>query len=117
MNFQEFWLKLQMELKHTSHFKTKQGKEFKANLEYNLNGEPVVRIRPKSSGSERGAIPANEFEGVWDKIKTEPYASRFYKITKDLESYTTKNGNNGGSMQLSYIVPLIKHIVQDQDMH
>ena len=114
MNFDEFWTKLCSELKQEKEFETlTQHKKFKASLEQNKEGELSILIVPESRLERR--IPRNEVEGVWNNAIGLPYKIRLKNI-KQLETYTTKRGKIGKSMQLSYITKLIDHIVKEQSI-
>lgn len=116
ISFKEFWVLLQDELKQEKEFVTlKQGRKFKARFEKNKNGENVVIITPKHSETQRGSIPYNEFEGIWNNIKDRSYETRFENYD-DMKSYTKKDDEIGKSMQVSYITALINHIVKNQNM-
>ncbi len=116
MAFKEFWVLLQDELKQEKEFVTlKQSKKFKAYFEKNKNGENVVIITPKHSGTRRGPIPYNEFEGIWNNVKYRSYETRFEKYN-DIKSHIRKDDEIGKSMQVSYITALINHIVKNQNM-
>ncbi len=116
MNFEQFWKKLQLELKQEKEFTTlKQNKKFKVRLGY-VEDKLVVLITPHDSQIQRGRIPRNEFEGIWNNAKIYSPETRFVNKNKRLESFTNKNGTKGKSMQVSYIVTLIKHIVRNQEM-
>ena len=116
MNFEEFWSKLQSELAVKKEFETlKQNKKFEAYFERNTKGELKVCVIPQGS-SARGPISSNEFEGVWDVAKKYPHETRFENIDGRLESYQTKKGEIGKSIQTSYTIKLIKHIVENQEM-
>ncbi len=115
MIFNEFWTLLQDELSHEQEFATlKQGKKFKARFEINTNEEKVVIITPEHSGTQRGAIPYNEFEGIWNNVKDN--VSREDRFVNPNTSYTTKDAKISNSIQVSYITTLIDHIVKDQSM-
>jgi len=116
MNFNEFWKKLQNELKQEKEFKTlKQKKKFNAHFEHNLHGVPIVKLITET-GEPRGHTKSNEFEGVWDNAKGRSRETRFVNEKRRLEPYSKKKGGIGKSMQVSYITALIDFIVQDQDM-
>ena len=116
ISFKEFWVLLQDELKQEKEFTTlKQDKKFKARFETNKNGEKVVIITPEHSEIQRGAIPYNEFEGIWNNVKDRSYETRFENYN-DIKSYTRKDDEIGKSMQASYITALINYIVKDQNM-
>lgn len=115
MDFQEFWNKLQAELTPQKEFKTlKLNKKFKAYFEFNKKGEPVLRIMT-DNGKIRG-ISHYEFNGVWDNVKHYSNETRFVNKSGRLEPYPKRKGGMGKSMQVAYIVKLIKHIVNDQEM-
>lgn len=116
MNFKEFWNLLQVELKQEKEFLTlKQNKKFKAKLERRNNGNMEVRVTTEQSEFQR-PIPYNEFEGIWDNAKGLSREMRFVNKNRRLESYSTKRGGIGKSMNVSYITKLIDHIVQNQKM-
>jgi len=116
MNFNEFWKKLQNELKQEKEFKTlKQKKKFNAHFERNVHGIPFVKIIT-GTGEPRGPIQSNEFEGVWDKAKGRSRETRFVNEKGRLESYSRKKGGTGKSIQVSYTTTLIDFVVQNQDM-
>jgi len=116
LNFNEFWTKLQSELKQEKEFKTlKQKKRFKACIGYNVSGKVTVFVTLEN-GIGRGQIRSNEFEGVWDNAKSRSRETRFVNEDKRLEPYVKKDGEMGKSMQISYITKLIDHIVENQDM-
>ena len=116
MNFNDFWKKLQNELKQEKKFQTlKQKKKFNAHFEHNAHGIPFVKIILET-GVPRGPIQSNEFEGVWDKTKGCSRETRFVNEKGRLESYQKKKGGTGKSMQEPYITTLIDSVVLDQDM-
>ncbi len=117
MNFNEFWAQLQLELNPDTTFKTlKQNKKFNAYFDHNKKGDLFVRVILES-GKYRGQIPVNEFQGVWDNARTSPHDNpRFVNKDGRLNSYTKQDGESGTTENLSYIVALIKHIVQNQEM-
>ena len=116
MNFEEFWDKLQSELTSTKKFETlKQKKGFEAHFERNTKGELQVRVILQS-GIPRGPISSNEFRGVWDVAKKYSLGIRFENIDRRLESYRNKKGGISKSLQTSYTIKLIKHIVGNQKM-
>ena len=79
MNFEEFWKKLQSELKQKKEFKTlTQIKRFTAYFERNKHGELTVRVILQN-GNLRGPISSNEFKGVWDTAKKYSHETRFCK--------------------------------------
>lgn len=115
MIFNEFWTLLQDELSHEQEFATlKQGKKFKARFEINTNEEKVVIITTEHSGTQRGPISYNEFEGTWNNVKDS--VSRETRFVNFDRSYTRKDGKTGKSIQNSYIAKLIDHIVKDHSM-
>lgn len=117
MNFQEFWKKLQVELKQEKKFETlKYKRKFKAYLEYNKNEEYVVRVMPES-GKIRGPIPSNEFKGIWNDVKKYSNETRFVNKDGRLGSFLRKNGERSNSMNMSYILKLVQHIVKNQKMN
>ena len=116
MNFEEFWSKLQSELAVRREFETlKQKKGFEAYFERNTKGELKVCVIPQG-GIPRSPIPSNEFRGIWDVVKEYSPETRFENKDGRLGSYQTKKGETGESMQVSYILRLIKHIVENQEM-
>jgi len=116
MNFKEFWDKLQFELKQEKEFMTlRQKRRFKACLGY-IKQELVVLVTPESSMIQRGRIPYNEFEGIWNDIKSYSHDTRFVNKNERLGSFINKNGKKGKSNNLSYIIKLIEHVVKHQDM-
>ena len=116
MDFQEFWNELKVELKQEKKFRTlTQGNTFTAYFEPDKDGEPFLRIMT-DNGIIRGRIPDYEFNGVWDNVKQWPNSTRLVNRGGRLESYPKKTGGIGKSMQVAYIVALIKHIVNDQKM-
>lgn len=116
MNFNEFWDNLQDELKHEKEFVTlKQNKKFKACLGY-VNLELVVLVTPESSMIQRGRIPKNEFEGIWDNAKGYSNETRFVNKGGRLDLYPRKKDGLGRSNNISYITRLIHEIVQEQKM-
>ncbi len=116
MDFEEFWNILQSELKHEKEFETwNQKKKFKARLGY-VNDEFVVLVTPQISQTQRGRIPHNEFKGVWSNMKNLSKDTRYKNKNGRLESFINKNNTVGNSNNLSYIIKLIQHIVQNQDM-
>jgi len=116
MNFQEFWKKLQSEIRQEKEFKTlKQKKKFTVHFEQNRDGVPVLKIITET-GEPRGPISSNEFGGVWDNAKGRSRETRFLNDNRHLEPYPKKKGGMGKSMQVSYIVALIDYLVQDQNM-
>jgi len=116
MNFNEFWKKLQVELKQEKKFETlKQKRKFQARLEH-IKQELVVLITPERSQIQRGRIPYNEFEGIWNDAKKYPHETRFVNKNGRLGSFINKNGYEGKSNNLSYILKLFKLIVRNQDM-
>ena len=116
MKFEQFWNALQLELRQEKEFTTfKQKKKFNARAEYNRNHELVIRVIPES-GKQRGQIPSNEFEGIWDNAKGYSHETRFVNKGGRLDLYPRKNGGMGRSNNISYITRLIYEIVQDQDM-
>lgn len=116
MDFNEFWKKLQDELKQEKEFVTlRQNKKFKASLGY-VKEELVVLITPQSSLIQRGRIPRNEFEGIWNDVKKHPFETRFVNKHGRLGSFINKNGKKGTSNNLSYILKLIHHMAQEQEM-
>ena len=116
MNFQEFWEKLQDELKEYREFKTlKYGKEFKARFEHYQNGDLYVRVR-LNFGEPRGTIPFNEFEGIWDTAKRYSRETRFVNKGGRLRKYTKQSGEVGKTVHVSYITAIIDYIVKDSNM-
>ena len=116
MKFEEFWSKLQSELAVKKEFETlKQNKRFEASFERNRKGELFVQVILQD-GNPRGSISANEFEGVWDTAKKYSPEERFVNKDGRLESYQTKKGEVGKSIQTSYTTTLINHIVENQEM-
>jgi len=116
MNFNEFWKNLQDELKQEKEFVTlRQNKKFKASLGY-VKKELVVLVTPQSSMVQRGRIPRNEFEGIWNDIRKHPSETRFENKHGRLGSFINKNGKKGSSNNLSYILKLIQYLVQEQEM-
>lgn len=116
MNFKEFWKKLQRELRQEKEFKTlRQKKKFNAYFESNAHGVPIVKIVTET-GTPRGPIQSNEFEGVWDNAKGRSRETRFVNEKRRLEPYPTKKGKQGKSMQVSYITTLIDYVVRDESM-
>jgi len=116
MNFNEFWKKLQNELKQEKKFKTlKQKKKFNAHFEHNAHGVPFVKIITET-GEPRGPIQSNEFEGVWNNAKGRSRETRFINEKGRLEPYRKKKGEIGKTIQIPYITTLIDYVVQDQDM-
>lgn len=116
MNFEEFWKKLQSELKQKNKFKTlTQNKEFEAYFERNTHGELSVHLILQN-GNPRGPISSNEFRGVWNVAKKYSHETRFVNKDGRLESYQKKKGGIGTSRQLSYTTTLIKHLVKNQEM-
>jgi hypothetical protein len=117
MNFKEFWNTLQNELKQEKELVTlRQKRKFKACLGY-VKEELVVLVTPESSMIQRGRIPHNEFEGIWNDVKTYSHETRFVNKDGRLGSFINKNGKKGTSNNLSYIIKLIEHVVKDQDMN
>ena len=116
MKFEEFWKKLQDKLRQEKEFRTlKQKKKFKARVGYNKQGRTTVFVTLET-GSTRGQMRSNEFEGVWDNAKSHSYETRFVNKGGRLKSYVREDGEIGKSMQVSYIVTLIDYIVQKQEM-
>ena len=116
MDFQEFWKKLQVELKRKKKFKTlTQKKKFMARIGY-VKEKIVVLATPEQSQIQRGRIPYNEFKGVWNNAKKYSKETRFVNKSGRLASFTNNNGTKGKSKNLSYIVTLISHTVKNQDM-
>lgn len=116
MNFEEFWSKLQSELKQEKEFMTlKQKKKFKARIDYNTYGKAMVLVTLEN-GTPRGQMRSNEFEGVWDNAKIHSYETRFVNENGRLGPYVKKDGDLGKSIQISYITTLIDYIVQKQEM-
>ena len=116
MNFNEFWMRLQSELKQEKKFETlKRKKKFKAYLEYTRNEEYVVRVMPES-GKIRGSIPSNEFKGIWNDMKKYSNETRFVNKDGRLGSFLRKNREKSNSMNVSYILKLVQHIVKNQKM-
>lgn len=112
MNFKEFWKKLQTKLKTEQKFTTLvRHMTFKAYFSNNL-----VYVTPTSSMIQRGPIPSNEFEGIWNNTKDYLPETRFKNKDGRLNSYITQKGKQGKSMQNSYIIALIKYIVKEQNM-
>ena len=115
MNFQQFWKKLEIELKDKNNFKTtSQEKKFTAKIQYDEDKESIILITPESQ-SDRG-VTYREFEGVWNNIKSIDKENRFINKDGRLNRYTRKDGMDGKTINLSYIIALIYHIVQNQDM-
>lgn len=115
MKFQEFWKRLHAKLTQENEFKTlKQNKKFEVHLEY-IKQELVVIVTPESSMIPR-QIPINEFEWIWNNARGLSRETRFENNDRQIESYTTKKGEVGRSIQIPYITKLIDCIVQDQDM-
>ncbi len=115
MDFQEFWHKLQDELTRSKDFKTlTYDRRFKAYFESNKKGELMLKIMT-DEGKIRG-ISRYEFNGVWDNVKRYSKETRLVNKNRRLEPYPKRKGGIGKSMQVSYIVKLIKHIVNDQNM-
>ena len=116
MKFEEFWKKLQSELKQGKKFTTlKRKKKFRARMGYNKHGRETVFVTLET-GSTRGQMRSNEFEGVWDNAKSHSYETRFVNKNGRLKSYVREDGKIGRSMQISYIITLIDYIVQKQEM-
>jgi len=116
MNFKEFWKILQVTLQQERQFLTlKQNKRFTARFERSAKGELIVRITTED-GKIRGPIPSNEFEGIWDNLKGLSHETRFINKGRRLEAYPTKKGGIGKSMNVAYIVKLIEHVVQNQNI-
>lgn len=116
MKFQEFWKRLHAKLTQENEFKTlKQNKKFKVHLEY-IKQDLVVIVTPESSMIPRGQIPSKEFEGIWNNARGLSRETRFENNYGQIESYTTKKGKVGRSIQISYITKLIDCVVQDQDV-
>ncbi|MEC4848983.1 MAG: hypothetical protein RI100_07335 [Nitrosarchaeum sp.] len=116
MKFEEFWMKLQDELRHEKKFMTlKKKKKFNVRVGYNKQGRTTVFVTLET-GIPRGQIRSNEFEGVWNNAKKYSPETRFVNKGKRLESYVKKNGDEGKSVQISYITTLINYIVQKQKM-
>ena len=116
MNFDEFWGLLLTDLNHEKKFTTlSRESEFNAYSEHNTNDEWVVRVIT-NNGELRGQIPSNEFEVVWNNAKDRPLDKRFVNNDGKLESYITKSGSEGKTMNLSYITKLIHYVVNDQNM-
>jgi len=117
MNFKEFWYDLQVELKQEKELTTlKQHRKFKAHFECNKHDELMVRVTPEHNEIQRGPIPSNKFEGIWNSVKGNPRETRFENKNIQLEQYPKKGGGVGKSMQIPYITKLIDHIVQDHDL-
>ena len=103
-----------MELVHNPEFTTmKQHKRFSAGLAHDRQGTPYVTVIP-GSGNQR-SIWRREFEGVWNNAKPYDDDTWFLKGLQ-LVSYKRADGRLGTTINLSYIIALIRHIVQDQDM-
>jgi len=83
-------------------------------FEPNKKGKLLLRIMT-DNGKIRG-ISHYEFNGVWDNVKRYSKETRFVNKSKRLEPYPKRKGGIGKSMQVAYIVKLIKHIVNDQEM-
>lgn len=117
MNFNEFWTQLQSELNpHTTFRTSTQDKKFNAYFDHNKKGDLFVRVILES-GKQRGQIPANEFQGVWNNARILPNNStRFVNKDGRLNSYTKQDEGTGTTKNLSYIVALIKYIIQNQEM-
>ena len=116
MNFQEFWKKLQLELKQEIEFKTlKRNRKFKAQFDHNKKGDLFVHVTLEL-GQPRGQMPPNEFEGVWDNLKIISHENRFVNKDNRLESYIKQDGERGKTVHVSYIIALINHIVKNQKM-
>ena len=116
MNFKDFWDKLQTELKQEKEFVTlKQKKKFKARFESDSHGEFSVIVIPEQ-GKQRGRISSNEFEGIWDNAKGLSHETRFVNKDGRLEPYPTKKAETGKSIQISYVIALINHVIQNQNM-
>ena len=103
------------EMKNIPNEVSNKTKKFNARAEYNRNHELVIRVIPES-GKQRGQIPSNEFEGIWDNAKGYSHETRFVNKGGRLDLYPRKNGGMGRSNNISYITRLIYEIVQDQDM-
>ena len=103
-------------IKQEKEFKTlTRNKKFKACLGY-IKREKVVLVTPQRNQIQRGIIPHNEFKGVWDNAKRFSQDTRFVNKYGRLASFTNKNGTEGKSKNLSYIVKIIQHIVKNQEM-
>ncbi len=103
-----------MELAHKQEFTTiKQHKKFSAGLVHDKRGTPYVYVIP-GSGSQR-SVWRREFEGVWNNAKQYDRDTWFLNKGSLLESYEREGGGLGRTINLSYIVELIRYIVQDQD--
>lgn len=116
MKFEEFWKKLQDELRQEKEIRTlKKKKKFKVRVGYNKHGRTTVFVMLET-GIPRGQIRSNEFEGVWNNAKRYSPETRFVNKDKRLEPYVKKDGDEGKSVQISYITALINYIVQKQEM-
>lgn len=84
-------------------------------MEHNTQEKLFVKIIPQT-GEPRGPIQRNEFKGVWDNAKDKSKESRFVNEKGHLSSYSTKKGEIGKSIQISYIIALIDFVVRDKNM-
>ena len=102
MDFQEFWRKLSVELKHSKRFKTlRRNNVFDASCA----DASSVEVIPDSTRESR-RILIEQFQGMWYIMKNEPRSKRY--VNSNQRYYSFWNS--------SYISALIDHIVADQGM-
>ncbi len=102
MDFQEFWKKLSVELKHSKRFKTLiQNKWF----EVSSVDTSSIEVIPDSTKESR-KIPIWQFQGMWHIMKNDPRNERYLNTNKRYYSFWS----------YSYINTLIDHVVADQGM-
>ena len=102
MDFQEFWRKLSVELKHSKRFKTlKQSKPFDARCVDTSS----IEVIPDSTGESR-RIQIEQFQGMWYIMKNEPRSKRYVNTNQRYYSFWNS----------SYISALIDDVVANQDM-
>lgn len=78
-------------------------------------GEFAVYATPENKTCTTRKIPKNEVEGIYANVaRYEGEGDDRYKNRrKRLEGYITQRGRVGKSMQLSYVLPLIKYVADD----
>ena len=104
-----------MELVHEQEFTTmKLHRKFSAGLVHDRQGTPYVFVITEN-GKQRG-IWRREFEGVWNNAKPYDLDTRFLNKGLRLEPYEREGGGLGKTINVSYIITLIHHIIQEQDM-
>lgn len=103
MYFDEFWKKLEAELKVRAGFETlRHLKPFRAKM---LVGRRTIEVTP-GSGKPR-KVKRSEFGSIWGIMKAVPAGERYVDTGGE---YTEMTRN------ASYILALIHHVVGDGDM-